>query len=316
MTNRLHDDELEIDSSLVRQLIDSQFPEYAALSLSRLGESGSTNVLFRLGDDLLVRLPRQPGGTSSIDKEHRWLSEIGRCLPVAVPEVVALGEPGFDFSERWSIVRWLEGELPRACSEIDSPKADLSLLATDLADVILALRRIDVSDAVRADPRLRAYRGGSLSEFDGWARRLIEQCKAIKDLDIDLDAASQIWADALHLPGAAEPEPDSWYHGDLVSENLLVDNNRLTSVLDFGGLGVGDPTIDLHGAWELFDRPARDVFRARLGIDDPEWLRGRAWALMIALMTFQYYGATMPDRVRDRMAMARAVLLDAANGRT
>lgn len=315
MSKRLHHDEFAIDGGVARKLVDSQFPEYAGLSLRRLGESGSTNVLFRLGDDLLVRLPRQPGGSASIDKEHQWSSEIGSRLPVAVPEIVALGDPGFDFTERWSIVRWLEGELPRVCTPADGPDGDLSLFANDLAGVIVALRAIDVPGVVSADPRLRAYRGRSLAEFDGWARKLIDQCKAIEGLDIDLEAARDVWVDALTLPGATEASADRWYHGDLVAENLLLGGNRLTGVLDFGGLGVGDPTIDLHGAWELFDPAARDVFRARVGVGDAEWLRGRAWALMIGLMTFQYYWATMPTRVRDRLAMARAVLLDAANGR-
>ncbi len=313
MSNRLHDDEIAIDGELVRKLVDSQLPEYAALPLGRLGASGSTNVLFRLGHDLLVRLPRQPDGSSSIDKEHRWLPEIGSCLPVATPDIVALGEPDFGFNERWSVVRWLEGELPRVYSPVEKPKADCSALAVDLADVIVALRGIDVSEAAITDPRLRHYRGRSLAESDAQVRKSIRQCRAIEGLALDLDSALAVWRAALDLPGASETGADRWYHGDLVAENLLLDSGRLTGVLDFGGLGVGDPTIDLHGAWELFDPPARNVFRARLGIGDAEWLRGRAWALAIALVAIPYYWATMPARVRDRLAMARSVLCNAAD---
>lgn len=315
MTDTLHDDEIPIDVALVRKLVDTQFPRFAALSLRRLDASGSTNALFRLGDDLLVRLPRQPGGSSSIDKERRWLPDIGRHLPVAVPEIVAVGEPAFGFGERWSIVRWLDGELPKAAAPDALPRPERSVLAADLAEVILAFRAVDVSDAAATDPDLRWYRGGPLAEFDESVRRNIETCRSILGLDLDFAAALAIWEDALTLPGANEVGPDRWYHGDLVAENLLLTSGRLTAVLDFGGLAVGDPTIDLHGAWEVLDPPARELFRARLGVHDAEWLRGRAWALGIALGTFTYYWETMPERRRDRLAMARSVLADAAEHR-
>jgi aminoglycoside phosphotransferase (APT) family kinase protein len=103
-----------------------------------------------------------------------------------------------------------------------------------------------------------------------------------------------------------------WYHGDLLAENLLVRNGRLAAVLDFGGLSVGDPTIDLLAGWGVLDAPAREVFRAALGVDESTWLRGRAWTLSIALITFPYYWHTMPTRCADNLALARSVLADAA----
>jgi aminoglycoside phosphotransferase (APT) family kinase protein len=311
MVKRLHDDEIQIDIDLVRKLVDTQFPQYATLTLSRLEATGSTNVLFRLGPSLLVRLPRQSGGSAGIEKEQGWLPEIGRHLPVAVPEVVALGEPGCGFDERWSIVRWLEGELPKACTPIDPPTRGRLTLATDLADVILAIRAIEVPEAAANDPALRCYRGRSLAEFDKQAQDNIRKCRVIKDLDLDLDAALDIWTNALEVPGAHKVSPDRWYHSDLLAENLLLTGDRLSAVLDLGGLAIGDPTVDLVGAWEVLDTPAREVFRTRLRVDDAQWLRGRAWALAIALMTFPYYGTTMPRRRRDRLAMARNVLTDA-----
>ena len=312
MTNGLHDDEFRIDGDLVSRLISSQFPQFAALPLRRLDAFGSTNVLFRLGDELLVRLPRQPGGGAGVGKERRWVPEIRRSLTVAVPEVVGIGEPGSGFGERWSIVRWLEGERATAVDPDDVSSLDRSQLASDLADVILALRVVDVPDEAASDPALRWYRGRSLVEFDEPVRRSVRQCRSLEGLDVDLDAALGVWADALDVPGAREVGSDRWYHGDVVAENLLLSGGRLAAVLDFDGLGVGDPTVDLHGAWELFDAPAREAFRARLGMDEAEWLRGRAWALAIGLGALAYYWDSMPGRRRDRLAMVRSVLADAA----
>lgn len=114
---------------------------------------------------------------------------------------------------------------------------------------------------------------------------------------------TEVWEAATTLPGYDEAGPARWYHGDLLAENLLVRDGRLAAVLDFGALAVGDPTADLVGAWEILDAPARAVMRARLGVDDATWLRGRAWALVIAVMTFPYYWRTMPERCVSRLAI-------------
>jgi len=311
MEQRLHPDELPIDANLVRRLIDAPFPRYADLSVERLGAAGSSNVLFRLGDEHLVRLPRQPGGGRDILKEQRWLPVVAPNLPVAVPEMVALGRPAPGFSEHWSIVRWLPGDVPGAWTASEPATGGRSRLAVDLASVIDALRGVPLPHAAADDPALRWYRGRPLAEFDAATRRSLDRCRSIQSLDLDLDAADAVWSQALELPGARAGGADRWYHSDLVSENLLLNHDRLTGVLDFGGLAVGDPTVDLHGAWELLDPPARETFRRRLGADEAEWLRGRAWALGIALGALAYYWTSMPDRCRDRLAMARSVLADA-----
>jgi aminoglycoside phosphotransferase (APT) family kinase protein len=132
-------------------------------------------------------------------------------------------------------------------------------------------------------------------------------------LGLDLDACAALWTEAMALPSADDSAPPRWHHGDLVAENLLVRDGRLAAVLDFGGLSLGDPTVDLVVAWEVLDPEARGTFREEVGVDDGDWLRGRAWALAIAVMTFPYYWATMPGRCADRLALARAVLADHAS---
>lgn len=309
MTGPLHTDELTIDADLVRALVGRARPGWAALPVDPLPRSGSSNALFRLGDDLLVRLPRQPGGSATIEKEARWLPLVGPRLPAAVPEVVAVGEPGFGYPERWSVLRWLDGDVPPGPVAGAGPSRDG--LARDLAAVVTALGDIDVPSSALADPQLRCYRGDPLATRDEDTRRDIAACRSISGLDLDLDAALNVWGRAVALPGSARTTTPRWHHGDLVAENLLVRDGRLAAVLDFGGLAVGDATVDLVVAWEVLDDPSREVFRQSVGVDDDTWRRGRAWALSLALMTFPYYWATMPDRCAERLAMARAVLRDA-----
>lgn len=308
MTGALHEDELPIDVALVRALVDDQLPAYARLPLTPMGASGSDNALFRLGDGLLVRVPRQPGGSRTIDREARWLPVVGPLLPVPVPEVVAVGEPALGYPERWSVVRWIDGSTPTGAASGAAGAA----LAGDLAAVVTALRAAPVPGAALGDPGLRLYRGLPLVSRDQGTRESVEQCRAITGLDLDLDAALAVWDAAVRLPSSSRVGEPRWLHADLVAENLLVHDGRLAAVLDFGALSVGDPTVDLIVAWDVLDVPSREAFRAAVGVDDETWLRGRAWALCLALMTFPYYWGSMPQRCANRLAVARAVLADAA----
>lgn len=310
----MHADEIAIDTSLVRRLVARQFPQYAHLELSRLTASGSSNMLFRLGSELLVRLPRQPGGGAAIGKEHCWSSHLQQQLPVAVPEIVAVGQADEEYGERFSIVRWQVGVHPAVFGSQDFANPVQRLRAEDFAGLLKAFAGMPVPEEALAAPELtRQYRGLPLAECDHYTRKNIQRCRELTGLDLDLDAAALVWDQAMGLPGATGGTGVvSWFHGDMVAENLLMTDGRLCGLLDFGGLGIGDPTVDLHGAWEFLDALGREILKRQLAIDDAQWLRGRAWALAIALMTFPYYWASMPDRVQSRLTMARAVLADAA----
>ena len=307
----LHADELPVDEALVRRMIADQLPEHVGLPVRRLSASGSSNSLFRLGDELLVRVPRQPGGSATILKEARWLPYLEDALPAGVPEIVAVGEPAHGYPEHWSVVRWVDGEHPTAAA---SGTGSRNLLACDLAAVVRALHELDVPPEARKDAALRWYRGEPLSAIDSDIRAYAEQCRSVPNLDLDLDAVLLVWHAAM-AAAADAPEPAThWLHGDLLAENLLVRNGRLAAVLDFGGLAVGDPTVDLVTAWELLDPEARALFRTEAGLDDHTWLLGRAWALAIAVMTIPHYWRTMPERCAGRLAIARQVLMDAEPG--
>ena len=302
----LHADELAVDTEHAQRLLERQAPKWAGLPVTPLGATGSTNVLFRLGDELLLRLPRQPGGGAGIAKEQRWTAELGAALRVAVPEILFVGAPDAGFPEPWSVVRWIEGRHPVTGETADA--ADQATLADGLADVVGRLAELDVPETARRDPSLRAYRGGPLRAFDDEFARVVTVCERIPALELDLDQARRVWSASLALPGADRVDRRCWYHGDLVAENLLLADGELVAVLDFGGLAVGDPTIDLHGAWELFGPDDRSRFRDRLGVDDAQWGRARAWALGISLGALAYYWDSLPSRRSDRLVMARAAI--------
>lgn len=306
----MHDDELPISPELVRRLLARDLASYAGEPVRPLGVTGSSNALFRVGDDLLARLPRQPGGSATILKEARWGPVVGRALGaagVATPEVVVVGEPGFGYPEAWSVVRWIEGVAPER------------LVAADVADVLSALWAAEVPAAAQQDPDLRWYRGESLEAIDDDVRAALDACRALPGLSFDIDRASEVWSAAMADPEVARVGPDEpvrWLHGDLLAENLLVRDGRLAAVLDLGGLSVGDPSVDLVVAWELLDAEGREALREALRVragdlPDAAWERGRAWALAIAVITFPYYWESMPTRCASRLSMLDHVLADA-----
>lgn len=301
----LHPDELDVSDDLVRELVVRQLPDLAGQELTRLPGSGSSNLLYRLGGDLLVRLPRQPGGSATIDKEASYLPLLSRALPVALPTIVAVGRPGLGYPERWSVVRWLDGQQPAV------PVPPGGQLTTDLARTLTALHSLPVPAAAAADPALSWYRGGPLRAIDADIRRQLAACRTIPGLALALDAGERFWDAAMALPDPAGPP--HWIHADLVAENLLLSpDGRLAAVLDFGALTVGHPSVDLIAGWELFDVEDRELFRSALAVDALDWAYGRAWAFAIAIMTFPYYWNTMPTRCGHRLVMATAVLDDYA----
>jgi aminoglycoside phosphotransferase (APT) family kinase protein len=307
---RLHDDEIDVDERLVRRLLATLSPAYADLPLRRFDASGSTNALFRLGEDLLVRVPRQPGGTETIEKEQRWLPHVAPHLPVPVPEVVAVGEPGFGYPEKWSVVRYLRGDQPVVPQAGEAPRHGL---AADLAAVVEALSSVQVPSEATTDPALSWYRGRPLATMDHAMREYLRDSRPLvghPDLTIDLDEVAAAWHVVLEMPEAHREADPRWYHGDLNAENLLVRDGRLVAVLDFGGLAVGDPTIDLVAAWQLLDAPARTTFREALAVDEVTWRLACGWVLVLSVMGLPYYWVTMRDRCLRGLYAGREALAD------
>ncbi|MFD8755928.1 aminoglycoside phosphotransferase family protein [Kitasatospora sp. NPDC059577] len=287
---KMHADELDIDEALVRRLVAAQFPQWAALPVEPVEPVGTSNAMYRLGADLVVRIPRVPGAVEDITKERAWLPRLAPELPVAVPVRVGSGEPGEGCPWPWSVLRWLDGANPEA-----GGVAEPVLLAADLAAFVTALHRVDPAGGPAA------YRSEPLGERDGRTRAAIA---ALADV-IDAGAATAVWEAALRAP--AHGGAPVWIHADLQPGNLLVDGRgRLSAVIDFGCLGLGDPAVDLIAAWYVLPAAARDAFRTAAGADGAAWARGRGWALSVALMELDYYRDTNPRMA----AIARRVIAE------
>jgi aminoglycoside phosphotransferase (APT) family kinase protein len=273
----MHADEVHTDAALVRRLIAAQFPQWTDLPIEPVRERGTDNALYRLGDRMVVRLPRIRGATAALDKECRWLPRLAPLLPLAVPVPLAMGLPAAGYPWEWSVYRWLEGGTATVEGTVDLGQA-----ASDLARFIGALQRVDPSGGPPPGEH-NGFRGEPLVARD----RAVRASLASLGEDIDVAAATAAWEAALLAPPWRRTPV--WIHGDLDRRNLLVDGGRLSGVIDFGCLGVGDPACDVMVAWKVLSPDTRDRFRAALEIDEATWERGRGWALSQALNALSYY---------------------------
>jgi aminoglycoside phosphotransferase (APT) family kinase protein len=260
--------EVEIDEALVRRLLAAQFPRWADLPLELVASGGWDNTIYRLGTDLAVRLPRRRIGAGHVEKEHRWLPVLAPRLPLPTPVPLGMGEPGEGYPWRWTVSGWLPGDIAAA-----APVTDLRHAASLLAEFVAALRSTDPAGGPNSQ-----FRGDPLSGHDGMARAAIEALRT----EIDPGLATAAWEAALAAP--VWRGPAVWMHGDLHPANLLVEDGRLSAVIDFGLLAVGDPACDVMVAWTFLSGDARDDFRTRLSVDDGTWARARGWALDMGLM--------------------------------
>lgn len=265
--DKMHADEIELDSSLVRRLVASQFPQWADLPLRRVEPGGTVHFIFRLGDDLSVRLPRRDGPTQPGSDELEWLPRLASVLPVEIPVPVAEGRPTADYPWCWEIHRWVEGETVPV-EEIDAIQA-----ARDLAAFVAALQEVSPAGAPRG-------RGIPLAERDHGIRPRLSK------FDGDPRVTAE-WERALAAP--PWDGPPVWHHGDLDARNWLVRDGRISGVIDWGSMGVGDPACDVMVAWKLHSPAARDAFRAALPTDEATWERARGWAVSQAVAALSYY---------------------------
>ncbi|MGI8407924.1 MAG: aminoglycoside phosphotransferase family protein, partial [Actinomycetota bacterium] len=266
-TGRMHADELEIDEAMARRLLREQLPEWAELPLSRIQPEGTVNVVFRLGDDLSIRIPRHHGPEESGGKESAWLPRLAPRLPLEVPVPVAQGRPTDYYPWFWQVCSWVPG-VTVPIEDIDATQS-----ARDLAAFIAALQLIEPDEAPRG-------RGIPLADRD----KDMQYWFALWKGD---PAVLTEWERALASP--AWEGPPMWTHGDIDVRNWLVKDGRISGIIDWEMMGVGDPACDVMVAWKLHSSAARDAFREALPIDDATWTRARGWVVSQAVAALAYY---------------------------
>lgn len=289
---KFHADEFDIDVPLVQRLIATQFPKWAHLEITPVLSLGTDHALYRLGDDMVVRLPRIASAALHIEKEHLYLPMLASLLPFSIPKPLGRGLPCESYPSEWSVFDWLEGENPEP-----GMLAKPEMLAADLALFINALHKIDLPHAQKSNRwDLKAQ------DEDG------EFGQSLKQLDglINTKLAAKIWRESIKLPTNAPV----LIHGDLLPGNLLINNEHLSAVIDFGIFGLGDPAVDLIPAWTLLPKSTRNIFREALNVNDDTWQRGRAWALSIGVIALPYYKNSHPSFAAVANYAIREVLGD------
>ncbi|MEU5945246.1 aminoglycoside phosphotransferase family protein [Micromonospora sp. NPDC047465] len=279
----MHADQVDVTADVVTALVADQFPRWRGLPVRPVTSYGTVNALFRLGEDIVLRFPLQPGVGPELREDLRREQEDARRLaphvPLPVPEPVALGEPGEGYPGPWTAYRWIPGETAG-----DRSIGDPVEFARDLAGFVRALHEVDTGG--------RAWngrtRGGPLPARDEYVRSCLAESAHLTDTA----RVARVWAECRDAP--AHDGPDVWIHADLMPGNLLVRDGRLAAVIDLGAVCVGDPAVDLMPAWNLLPPGARETYRRALGTDDATWARGRGWAIVQAVGALPYYVDTNP----------------------
>lgn len=260
-----------VSAGTVRRLVAIQFPHWAHLPVTTVVHGGRDNCTFRLGDELIARLPSAAPYVAQVEKEHRWLPVLACHLPLSIPEPVAMGSPADEFPYPWSIYRWIDGD-PANSAQVPDP----AQFAGDLAAFLQALHTVDASDGPPPGQH-NFHRGGPLHTYDGQVRDALRSLAG----QVDAATATALWDAALATTWDGRP---MWVHGDVAPSNLLVADGRLRAVIDFGCAAVGDPACDLVIAWTYFEGESRERFRRGLSLDEATWARGRGWALWKCLI--------------------------------
>lgn len=279
--------DVTITEPLVRLLLREAELPYADDPLT-LAFAGWDNEMWRLGTTRAVRVPRREIAVPLITNEHLVLPRIAALLRptgVQVPSPLAAMRRTEPFERPWSVVPWFGGT-----AALNIPRAARTPWAHTLAE---ALGHLHVPAA--NDAPINPVRG----------QALITRDEAMRERLAGLDMPAAIvaaWDAALAAP-AWNQEP-TWVHGDLHPGNVVVDDDRLVAIVDFGDVTAGDPAYDLAAAWIMFDAAGRQAFvEASPQVEEATWVRARGWAAAIGVTL----SAHSDDR-RDYADLAREIV--------
>ncbi len=259
---------LKVNTKLVTKLVAEQFPEWSNLEIKPTETQGFNNNTFCLGKDKLIRLPTAERYALQNAKLEKWLPKFVKHLSLEIPMPIRQAEPSELFPWRWSIYKWIEG---KSANLVKLKDIDLNQAALDLAQFLNEFHKINTSGAPEAGAE-SFYRGAHPSVYDKEIQLSIKRLQHC----IDANKATKIWHQALQ---SSWNKPPVWVHGDFTIGNIIINNNRVAAIIDFGGIVVGDPACDLMVAWTLFDKENRSIFKSHLSLDEDTWKRGRGWTL-------------------------------------
>ena len=288
-----------ISLELAKKLINSQFPQYTNLTVTEALQQGHDNRTYRIGDDMLIRMPTAESYALKVPKEQELLPKLAKHLSVAIPAPIKMGKPSEYYPYPFSIYKWIDGS---SANHVTLDEQSLEILAFELATFLKELQAI--TDVEGPGPgQHNWWRGDHVSVYDSGARQQIAKLADI----IDSNSALELWERAC---GTKWNKAPIWIHGDFASSNILLSNRlcekrsdvaiqknndnwiaspsvrndnactyKLSGVIDFGGTAIGDPACDLVISWTFLSGKARDVFVSEMGLDDDTLLRARAWVL-------------------------------------
>ena len=279
MTAPLHDGERRLAAQEVRRLVAEQCPQWEDLPLLPLHTSGTEHAIWRLGADLVLRLPLHAGAAAGLGTELAWLPRLGGRLPLTLPRIWHIGAPTPAYGLPWAVMGWTEGTDAAEAVLEGAPQPGWGQA---LAQTVTALRAVDLAAVPRTQWPV-GTRGGPFAErADGLADVAPMVAHAVSSVVVD-----RIVAEAMAVPDSSGAPV--LLHADLIPGNLIVRDGRLAGLLDFGTLTTGLPAWDLTCAWWVLDPPQRAAFRAALAVDDGDWALGRGFALVQAVLASWYY---------------------------
>jgi aminoglycoside phosphotransferase (APT) family kinase protein len=259
---------INITIALARKLIADQFPEYAHLHVAEVLQQGHDNRTYRVGEDMLIRMPTAESYALKVPKEQELLPKLAKHLSIKIPEPIKMGAPSAAYPYPFSIYKWLDGS---SANHVTLDARELENIALELANFLQELRKI--TEVAGPEPgQHNWWRGDHVSVYNEGARK---QIASLTDI-IDIKSALDLWQRACATKWQKAPV---WIHGDFAVGNILIQDNRLSGVIDFGGTAIGDPACDLVIAWTYLSGKAREIFIRATNLDDDTWLRARAWAL-------------------------------------
>lgn len=259
---------LSITPALAYKLIIEQFPEYAHLPITDVEKQGHDNRTYRLGVDMLIRMPSAANYAKKVTIEQDLLPKLTKQLSLRIPYPIKMGKPSKDYPYPFSIYKWLPGKSINLLTLTEKQKEQL---ACDLAIFLKELQSItDIPILIPGQHNW--WRGDHVSVYDQDARKQIAELAEF----IDASKALNLWQQACSTKWEKKPV---WIHGDLAIGNMLMSNGKLSAIIDFGGNAVGDPACDLVIAWTYLSGASRQIFIKEMDLDQDTWLRARAWAL-------------------------------------